>query len=256
MTECAHVLVEVVALPTSGRLSVQKSKAAPGGSRDAKRRSEPLANSDADAHIESASGRRYRLVEGGSGRSVDGAGARWRDGGLRDPVPQVRRLVGEPRLPIRAFTGAREEIAQTAFLQLYRARHRYEPRAGFLAYLYRITTNVCLNEMRCREYSKTIESLNAPLENGSGGWDAAPSRIADAHSLGPIEHLVGVSLAAKVQKVLDRLPLNQRAAFLLGRVGGLSYRDVAESLQTSVSAVKSLIFRATSTLRNELQDVL
>jgi RNA polymerase sigma-70 factor, ECF subfamily len=149
-----------------------------------------------------------------------------------------------------------EEIAQTAFLQLYRARHRYEPRAGFLAYLYRITTNVCLNEMRCREYSKTIESLNAPLENGSGGWDAAPSRIADAHSLGPIGHLVGVSLAAKVQKVLDRLPLNQRAAFLLGRVGGLSYRDVAESLQTSVSAVKSLIFRATSTLRNELQDVL
>jgi RNA polymerase sigma-70 factor (ECF subfamily) len=146
-----------------------------------------------------------------------------------------------------------EELAQTVFLQLYRARHRYEPRARFLTYLYRITTNVCLNELRRREYSATIESLDAPADDGHGNSVPTPSRIPDGLSPDPVEHLVGVEMTDEVRKVLERLPLNQRAAFLLGRVDGLSYRDVADTMQTSVSAVKSLIFRATSTLRNELR---
>lgn len=145
-----------------------------------------------------------------------------------------------------------EEMAQTVFLQLYRARDRYEPRARFLTYLYRITTNVCLNELRRREYSATIESLDAPIEDG-GGSSPAPARIADEASIDPVQHLSGVEIAAEIQRVLEKLPLNQRTAFLLGRVDGMSYRDVAETLGTSVSAVKSLIFRATSTLRGELQ---
>ena len=149
-----------------------------------------------------------------------------------------------------------EELAQTVFLQLYRARHRYEARARFLTYLYRITTNVCLNELRRREYSAMIESLDAPTDDGNGNSVPTPSRIPDGLSPDPVEHLVGVEMAAEVRKVLEQLPLNQRAAFLLGRVDGLSYRDVADSLQTSVSAVKSLIFRATSTLRHELQDLI
>jgi RNA polymerase sigma-70 factor (ECF subfamily) len=149
-----------------------------------------------------------------------------------------------------------EELAQTVFLQLYRARHRYEARARFLTYLYRITTNVCLNELRRREYSAMIESLDQPTDNGNGSAVPTPSRIPDGLSPDPVEHLVGVEMADEVRKVLEQLPLNQRAAFLLGRVDGLSYRDVAESLQTSVSAVKSLIFRATSTLRHELRDLL
>jgi len=149
-----------------------------------------------------------------------------------------------------------EELAQTVFLQLYRARHRYEPRARFLTYLYRITTNVCLNELRRREYSAMIESLDAPTDDGNGNSVPTPSRIPDGLSPDPVEHLVGVEMAEEVRKVLEELPLNQRAAFLLGRVDGLSYRDVAESLQTSVSAVKSLIFRATSTLRHELRDLI
>jgi len=142
-----------------------------------------------------------------------------------------------------------EELAQTVFLQLYRARARYEPRARFLTYLYRITTNVCLNELRRREYSATMESLDGAVDDSG---NAAPARIPDELSPDPVEHLAGVEIATEIRRVLDQLPLNQRAAFLLGRIEGLSYRDVAESLDTSVSAVKSLIFRATSTLRSEL----
>lgn len=148
-----------------------------------------------------------------------------------------------------------EELAQTVFLQLYRARDRYEPRARFLTYLYRITTNVCLNELRRREYSATIESLDAPIDDG-GGSMPAPSRIPDETSVDPVQHLSGVEVAGEVQRVLERLPLNQRTAFLLGRVDGMSYREVADTLGISVSAVKSLIFRATTTLRGELRGVI
>lgn len=148
-----------------------------------------------------------------------------------------------------------EELAQTVFLQLYRARERYEPRARFMTYLYRITTNVCLNELRRREYSATIESLDAPIDDGRG-TSAAPARIADETSVDPVQHLSGVEVAAEVQHVLEKLPLNQRTAFLLGRVDGMSYREVADTLDTSVSAVKSLIFRATSKLREELCGVI
>jgi RNA polymerase sigma-70 factor (ECF subfamily) len=145
-----------------------------------------------------------------------------------------------------------EEIAQTAFLQLYRARERYEPRARFLTYLYRITTNVCLNELRRREHSVNIESLDAPIDDGA----TARAPIADEMSEDPEEHFSGVEIAALVQRVLEQLPSNQRTAFMLGRIEGMSYRDVADTMETSVSAVKSLIFRATSTLRSELGEVM
>src|SRR5882724_466048 len=153
--------------------------------------------------------------------------ARWR----RDPDVQLMERVRDGEMePFEAlfrkhgallvnvayqFVRSREraeEIVQTAFLQLYRARHRYEPRARFLTYLYRITENLCLNELRRREYSTTIESIETPQQDGR---DSAPSRRPDGHSPDPVEHLVGVEMAAQVQEVLDRLPLNQRAAFLL-----------------------------------------
>lgn len=144
------------------------------------------------------------------------------------------------------------ELAQTVFLQLYRARERYEPRAKFLTYLYRITTNVCLNELRRREYAETTESLSTPYD-ASDENSALQNTIADESSPDPAEHASGTELSETVKRVLDDLPLNQRAAFLLGRVDGASYQEVAETLDTSVSAVKSLVFRATATIRAELQ---
>ena len=58
----------------------------------------------------------------------------------------------------------------------------------------------------------------------------------------------------RLRAVLDDLPPPQRAALLLARVEGLSYEEVAEALSCSVSAVKSLIHRATVTLRDRMQE--
>lgn len=154
------------------------------------------------------------------------------------------------------FVGNRdraEELAQDAFLQIFRARHRYEPRARFTTFLYRVATNLCLNELRRFEYQGKTEPLEgAPDPAGEEGSRELPDdRLPTAE-----ERLEGLEAANRIQNVLKRLPPNQRSALLLSRVEGFSYQEVAEILETSESAIKSLIFRATQTLREQLRDLL
>jgi RNA polymerase sigma-70 factor (ECF subfamily) len=146
-----------------------------------------------------------------------------------------------------------EELAQDAFLQIYRARGRYEARARFTTYLYRVVTNLCLNELRRFDYQGKTEPLEGrPLENGEeGSRELADPAIPEVEDL-----LAGLETGARIKKVLDKLPPNQKSALLLSRVEGLSYQEVAECLETTESAVKSLIFRASQTLREELADLL
>ena len=156
------------------------------------------------------------------------------------------------------FLGSRdraEEVAQTAFLQLFRARRRYKPKARFATFLYRIAANLCLNELRRFDYSGKIESLDTPDESETGNASFA-DRLPDHDSPGPAQQLAWREVASEVQKLLKFLPPNQRMALLLSRVDGFSYQEVAENLDTSVSAVKSLIFRATETLRRDLGELL
>ncbi len=145
-----------------------------------------------------------------------------------------------------------EELVQDAFFQIFRARKRYEPKARFATFLYRVVTNLCLNELRRFEYQGKLE----PLE-GNPGPEGEPTReLPDEGAVTAHETLVGREAAGRIQAVLDRLPTSQKTALLLSRVEGFSYQEVADTLETSVSAVKSLIFRATQTLREELADEL
>ena len=81
-------------------------------------------------------------------------------------------------------------------------------------------------------------------------------RLPDHDTPGPAQRLACREAATEVKRVLEGLPPNQRMALLLSRVDGFSYQEVADSLDTSVSAVKSLIFRATATLRRDLAEIL
>lgn len=127
-----------------------------------------------------------------------------------------------------------EELAQDVFLKLYRAADRYEPSARFKTFLYRIASNHCLNELRRGEYA-----ARAP-EGEPADPDGLPSR-----GPSPEASAEGAALERQVGALLDGLPEKQRAALVLCRFEGLSYEEIAEVLETSVSAVKSLVHRAT-----------
>lgn len=154
------------------------------------------------------------------------------------------------------FVGNRqraEEIAQDVFLQIYRAAPRYEPTAKFTTWLYRIATNACLNEVRRPEHRHP----KGPLEHQPDDeHKRAEIAYADPEAVTGDDALAGRQLGAKIQNVLADLPPNQRAALLMSRVDGMSYQEVADALETSESAVKSLVFRATATMRKELAEFL
>jgi RNA polymerase sigma-70 factor (ECF subfamily) len=143
-----------------------------------------------------------------------------------------------------------EDLVQEAFLQVYRARARYEPRARFGTYLYRVMTNICLNDRR--QARKRTESL-ADTRDDRREASTTDRRSVDM-SDSPEEHLVGIEVAERLRSAMQRIYPNQAAALEMSRIQGLSYREVADSLDTSVSAVKSLVFRATRILRQDLRE--
>ena len=151
------------------------------------------------------------------------------------------------------FVGSRaraEELAQDVFLQVFRNRDRYVPRARFSTWLYRMVTNACVSEGRRAEHRVRSYSMDQPSQEGR----EEPPPVPDPSGRGPEDALLTREGLDRIRRALGGLPAQQRAALLLARVVGMSYEDVATSLSCSVSAVKSLIHRATVTLRDRLQE--
>jgi RNA polymerase sigma-70 factor (ECF subfamily) len=154
------------------------------------------------------------------------------------------------------FVGSREraeELAQEVFLQVYRWQERYEPRAKFSTWLFKIANNHCLNEVRKGEYKVSHESLDSQ-RNSEG--EERERDLPDTNPRKGDDILAAKQTADKIQTILSRLPESQRSALMLSRLEGLSYQEVAEVLGTTEKAVKSLVFRATQSLREGLQEFL
>jgi RNA polymerase sigma-70 factor, ECF subfamily len=130
-----------------------------------------------------------------------------------------------------------EELAQDVFVKLYRASNRYRPSARFRTFLYRIASNHCLNEIRRGEYG-------ARAAEGRADAPTDPDVLPSAEPT-PEASAEGAALERAVGALLERLPEKQRAALVLCRLEGLSYEEIADVLDTSVAAVKSLVHRAT-----------
>ena len=135
-----------------------------------------------------------------------------------------------------------EELAQDVFLKLHCSADRYQPTARFRTFLYRIASNHCLNEMRRGEYgSRRALEVGDLVEPGS---PTDPDRL-PGNAATPEETSVAAALGRAVEALLAELPEKQRMAFVMGRLEGLSYEEIAEVLGTTIAAVKSLVHRAT-----------
>jgi RNA polymerase sigma-70 factor (ECF subfamily) len=144
-----------------------------------------------------------------------------------------------------------EEIAQEAFVQVYRARQRYRPQARFVTWLYRIVSNLCVSEVRRPEHRMVRATRTA---SDGTREEAEPDSLPDETTRSGEEDLLAQEDMGRIRALLEGLPAQQRAALLLARVEGLSYEEVAQSLECSVSAVKSLIHRATVSLRDGMRE--
>jgi RNA polymerase sigma-70 factor (ECF subfamily) len=145
-----------------------------------------------------------------------------------------------------------EDLAQNAFVQVYKSAARYEPSAKFSTWLFTIARNLCLNEIR-RRARHPADSLDQPAAE----TDDHPLRqVEDKGVSSPPEQLLRGELEEKVERALAELPENQRTALLLCRQEELSYEEIAAVLGCSLSATKSLIHRARETLKARLKPYL
>ncbi len=139
-----------------------------------------------------------------------------------------------------------EELAQEVFVRVYKTKS-YQADASFKTWLYKVATNVCLNEVRRPEHRQSFQSIDVEREDGG-----APV-LAAREDVSPEVQLSSAELAARLEATLAGLPEKQRAAFVMVRHEAMTHEEIAEALSTSVSAVKSLVHRALEALRKELR---
>jgi RNA polymerase sigma-70 factor (ECF subfamily) len=142
-----------------------------------------------------------------------------------------------------------EELTQDIFVKLYRHAKAYKPTAQFKTFLFRVATNHCLNEVRRGEYRVTRTSAEASEEGEEGGPE-----LAGPEAERPDQHVAGRELERAVGEALRGLTERERAAFTMCRFEGMAYKDIAEALETSEAAVKSLIHRATLAVARKVEE--
>ncbi len=141
-----------------------------------------------------------------------------------------------------------EDIAQQVFIRVWKSARRYVPRAKFTTWLLKITRNLVFNELR-----RTKRHAHVPLQSEPGAEDPP---LKDETNLAPDASLLELELQQTIEAAILQLPETQRMALVLRRYEQLSYEQIAEVLDLSVPAVKSVLFRARSELRSRLSKYL
>src|SRR5438105_15471359 len=141
-----------------------------------------------------------------------------------------------------------EDIAQQVFIRVWKSARRYVPRAKFTTWLLKITRNLVFNELR-----RAKRHAHVPLQAEPGAEDPP---LKDEANLAPDSSLLEAELQRTIEGAILQLPETQRMALVLRRYEQLSYEQIAEVLDLSVPAVKSVLFRARTALRSRLSKYL
>ena len=147
--------------------------------------------------------------------------------------------------------GDREEaldLSQEVFLRVFRTIHRFRGQSSLRTWIYRIAVNQARNRHRFwrrrhRDQQVSLDQHVAAHGDVLCGLGPTPDRV-----------LAQKELAERLHQALERLPFEQRTAIVLREVDGLSYEEIAYSLDLAVGTVKSRLTRARQALRADLRD--
>jgi RNA polymerase sigma-70 factor (ECF subfamily) len=169
-----------------------------------------------------------------------------------------RVLLDKHRNPLVHFlqrmvqdAGASEELAQEVFLRIYRSRASYEPSAKFTTWMFRIASHLALNWLRDERHERAAERLDGPRFGEDRGGDSPARELRDRQP-SVEQSLVYETRLQEIRDSIASLPAKQRAAVLMHKYEEMEYSQIAQALECSESAVKSLLFRAYETLRARL----
>ena len=173
---------------------------------------------------------------------------RGEESAFRSLVEQYQDLVYNTALGIVQNESDAEDVAQEVFIQVYRSIGTFKSEAKLSTWIYRITTTRALDLLRARKSKKRFGLLK---------------RLWETEEESPVENISdfnhpGVSLerkeeAAQLMHAITQLPENQKVAFVLHKLEGLSYLEIAEVMGNTLPAVESLMHRARLNLRKILE---
>jgi RNA polymerase sigma-70 factor (ECF subfamily) len=134
------------------------------------------------------------------------------------------------------------DVCQEVFLKAYRALGTFKQEARFSSWLYQIALNACRDRLR-RRRGRTQVSLD-DLEGAHEPLHAGPSAL---------DLVEAQDLARAVQAAMDTLPHEQREVIALKEYQGLTFVEIAETLDVPVSTVKTRLYRGLGQLRQQLE---
>ncbi len=158
---------------------------------------------------------------------------------LGDLYDRYRYQIYRTALAITRDTSAAEDILQECFLRVFHYADRINPELPLSPWLYRVTVNLSYT------WSKKNRRYFAPIE-------AFIDRLTSPPKAAPESTAEQTELREKIQQAIDNLPFNQRIVVILHYLNGMNLKEIADILECPVGTVKSRLFHARATLREEL----
>jgi RNA polymerase sigma-70 factor (ECF subfamily) len=148
------------------------------------------------------------------------------------------------------------DVYQEAFLKVYRNLHRFRFECSFYTWLYRIVTNVCLDQLRRRQARPEDQApeLNSAIHD-EGIGDFFERQREHRPTLDPERRLFGKEIQARIAAAMDHLSPRERVVFEMKHYQGLKLRAIGDALGTTEETVKNSLFRATRKLRSQLGEL-
>jgi RNA polymerase sigma-70 factor (ECF subfamily) len=144
------------------------------------------------------------------------------------------------------------DLSQETFIKVYRNLDRFEGSSAFYTWVYRIACNVCIDWLRRAKRTRTVDYDDAIARDEGGDEGMMPNRL----GITPAKILARRELGDKIQDALQTLSPIHREVILLREVQGLSYQEIADTLDISIGTVMSRLHHARKNMQRALEQYL
>src|SRR5580700_5655350 len=146
-----------------------------------------------------------------------------------------------------------EDIYQEAFLKAYRYLGNFRFECSFYTWIYRIVTNLCLDQLRRKKARREDQAV--VVDSSGDEMDLLTNVSDDRSGANPARELERKYLGQRILLALDELTPRERMVFELKHYQGLRLRTIGEMLSTTEETAKNALFRATKKLRTQLAEL-
>ncbi len=141
-----------------------------------------------------------------------------------------------------------EDVAQDVFIEVFRSVSGFRGDSKLSTWIYRIAVNRSINYLRDHKRRSNLKSLDETVDSSK----SAISELFYESASDPQKEMENIQRSKILYAAIDTLSKNQRIAFTLNKYEGLSYKEISEIMELSISSVESLMHRAKKNLQKRL----